>query len=455
MLRRRALSTVLLTLFLVPSTVAAHEVGGARFESPIPLTYLLGSAAVTVAVTALWLGWSGRPPGDNWSLSLGRISPRTFGTVRTVGLVVFSVGVLGALLAGFLGPQAAAENFATALVWGVWIKGIGLVAILVGSPWSALSPWNNFHRVLSWLEGEEVSWTDYPNRLGVWPAVAGFVLVVGVAENLLGLSQQPTLTVGLVAMYAVVMLLGGVGTGSAWFARADFLSVLYRSFSRVAPVAAERVDDGVQVNVFPPWRGCTQPVDEPGMASFIVALVYTVSFDGFTSTPEYQSLLFAARESLATGTATALLLYLFGLVTFLAVFFATATLSDTFGGESAQPAKAFAPTVIPIAAAYEFAHYYPFVAGNLSRSIEIVSGLLGVPANVSVLWWLSIPMFWASQVVLIVAGHLIAVVAAHGVAVDRYRTLQAARRGHLPLVVLMIGYTVLSLWIVSRPVVSG
>lgn len=455
MLRRRALSTAFLTVALVPSTVAAHEVGGARFESPIPLTYLLAGAAVTVAVTALWLGWSGRPPGENWSLSLGTIPPRAFGTVRTAGLVVFSAGILGALLAGFLGPQAAAENFATAFVWGVWIKGIGLLAILVGSPWSALSPWNNLHRALSWLEGEELSSTGYPNRLGVWPAVAGFVLVVGVAENLLGLSQQPTLTVGLVAVYAVVMLLGGVGTGSAWFTRADFLSVLYRSFGRVAPVTVEQVAGGARVSVFPPWRGCTQPVDEPGMASFVVALVYTVSFDGFTSTPEFQTLLFAARESLGTGTATALLLYLFGLAVFLAVFFATASLSDTFGGESAQPAQAFAPTVIPIAAAYEFAHYYPFVAGNVSRSIEMVGGLLGVPANVSILWWLSIPAFWASQVVLIVGGHVIAVVAAHGVAVDRYPTLRAARRGHLPLVVLMIGYTVLSLWIVSRPVVSG
>ena len=69
--------------------------------------------------------------------------------------------------------------------------------------------------------------------------------------------------------------------------------------------------------------------------------------------------------------------------------------------------------------------------------------------------WLSLGAFWGSQVLLIVAGHVIAVVAAHHVALDRYGTLGRARRAHLPLVILMVGYTVLSLWIISCPVVAG
>lgn len=77
------------------------------------------------------------------------------------------------------------------------------------------------------------------------------------------------------------------------------------------------------------------------------------------------------------------------------------------------------------------------------------------PADpIAVLDWLSLPAFWGSQVLLVVVGHIVAVVAAHAVAVERSPTLAAARRTHLPLVVLMVGYTVLSLWIISRPVVS-
>jgi ABC-type amino acid transport system permease subunit len=50
---------------------------------------------------------------------------------------------------------------------------------------------------------------------------------------------------------------------------------------------------------------------------------------------------------------------------------------------------------------------------------------------------------------------VIAVVAAHRVALARTETAGQARRIHVPLVVLMIGYTVLSLWIVSRPIATG
>jgi ABC-type amino acid transport system permease subunit len=64
-------------------------------------------------------------------------------------------------------------------------------------------------------------------------------------------------------------------------------------------------------------------------------------------------------------------------------------------------------------------------------------------------------VFWGSQVLLIVLGHVIAVVAAHRVALARTETTGQARRMHAPLVVLMIGYTVLSLWIVSRPIATG
>ena len=119
-------------------------------------------------------------------------------------------------------------------------------------------------------------------------------------------------------------------------------------------------------------------------------------------------------------------------------------------------ARWFASTALPIAAAYEVAYNYPYVIHNLGQ-------LLVIPVRwthpqidaLSPLAWLSLPVFWGSQVVLIVLCHVIAVVAAHYVAVDRYDSPAAARRGHLPFVVLMVGYTILSLWLISQPVVSG
>jgi hypothetical protein len=115
---------------------------------------------------------------------------------------------------------------------------------------------------------------------------------------------------------------------------------------------------------------------------------------------------------------------------------------------------ALAPTVLPIAAAYDVAHNYPYVVRSTGRLVELSAGSVGINiGSLNPLGWLTLPAFWASQVGLIVVGHVIAVVAAHTVAVDRYASVHAARSAHLPLVVLMIGYTVLSLWIISQPVV--
>jgi hypothetical protein len=106
-----------------------------------------------------------------------------------------------------------------------------------------------------------------------------------------------------------------------------------------------------------------------------------------------------------------------------------------------------APTLLPIVAGYEVAHNLAYVlttAGRLPR-------ILGLDA-VDPLWWLSIPAFWGLQVVCIVGGHVVAVVAADTVARRLAPTGRLAVAAHAPQVVLMICYTVVSLWVISLPV---
>jgi len=480
---RLTLSGVLGVLLALPSlcgTVAAHELGADRFDAPIPLPALFLGAAATIALTAAWLGRSQAtiPPSKR---TLGAISGSAVRRLAVVGQLLFGALLVAVVFLGVVGRQVGAENLATVFVWPVWLKGLGIVAILLGSPWRLLSPWRGVQSLLERLEAGELRLRPYPDRLGDWPAVVGFVLVVGILENLTVVPRSPTDTAGLVALYAALMVGGGVVFGTAWFRHADPIEVLYRQLARVAPVRATWTGDdgGRRIELRYPWQGCLLPVTSPGAVTFLVAMVYTVSFDGFTNTPEYQSLHFALADSLGQGFHAALVLYLTGLLGFVATFLGAMRLVDALAesgargtadaagtagpvdGERAMSsggvtARAFAPTIVPIAAAYELAHNYPFVLENLARLVELIIAAVGVtPPDVSLLGWLSVPAFWASQVVLIVLGHAIAVVAAHAVAVDRYESLPRARRAHLPLVVVMVGYTVLSLWIVSRPVVTG
>lgn len=123
-----------------------------------------------------------------------------------------------------------------------------------------------------------------------------------ILEYLAGVPRSPRLTALLVTGYTVAMLVGGLAFGQQWFRQADVLAVLYRLFGRVAPITVSRTGTGrYRVRFRWPWRGCLRAVPGTAVAAFVIATVYTVSFDGFISTPEFQTLLFASRAALGPG----------------------------------------------------------------------------------------------------------------------------------------------------------
>lgn len=455
----RTLAAAVAAAWLV-RPVAAHEVGGTRFDAPLPLAWLFAGAGATVAITALWLALTDRrPPRDGPTARLA-VPSAVEHAGRWVARPLFLLAVALAVAAGLLGRQVAAENAATVFVWPVWFRGLALVAVVVGSPWPLLSPWRAAYRALTRLEGRALALRPgYPALLADWPAFVGFLVLLGVVANLTPVPSSPRLTAVAVACYAAAMLGGALVFGDAWLRRADPLGVLYRLFGRVAPVSVVRESDRAILEVRPPWRGCRRPVDTIALAGFVVATVFTVSFDGFRSTGAYLEVLAVVRGALGPGLAPSLSLYVVGLAVFLATFGGASALGERLGtggdaGSWRAATRAFAPTVLPIAAAYEVAHTYPFVLRNLGQLWGLAAGeVLAGAGALDLLWWLSLPAFWWSQVGLVVGGHVLAVVAAHLAAVDRYGSGPTARRAHLPLVAVMVAYTVLSLWIVSQPVV--
>ncbi|WP_435157645.1 hypothetical protein [Haladaptatus sp. DFWS20] len=443
---RRTPLLALVSLSLFAGVATAHGVT-TRFDAPIPLPLLFGGAGVTVALTAVFLTATvEHTPTGTRRFSL--VTPDVGTALPRIARVAFLALFLFILATGAIGPTNARDNPATLFTWSVWLKGVGLLAVLFGSPWRTLAPWRTIYDGVSKVEGDELVMFDYPNSLGDWPALVGFLALVGIAENLTQIPNSPRLTAILLAGYTLFMLVGGVLFGKTWFERADPLAVLYRLFGRVAPFKLE----GSGIDLRPPWRGCLHPVRSLALSAFVVASVYTVSFDGFTETPEYQAILFSARDATGLGSVVSLPLYLAGFLGFLLVFALVAVLTRRIagsesGGESWQRmARAFAPTVVPIAVAYEVAHNYPFVLQQASRLLAVLGG-----PEVELLGWLSLPAFWASQVLFIVVGHLVAVIAAHYVALERTNRVGWA---HLPLTALMVGYTILSLWIISRPVAT-
>lgn len=453
--RRRALALAVTTLAALGfvGVASAHGSVGGGVEAPIPLWLLYAGAGGTVAVTAGWLAVGERDVGGDHgtpSLALPYWAAQTLANVgRAVGLFA----LVAVLASGVFGQQIASENVATVLFWPVWLKGLALLAVVAGSPWRVVSPWGTLYAGLAWLEGDPPALLgEYPEPLGDWPAVVGFALLVGVVENLTTLPRSPRLTAALVAAYALVMVVGALAFGPTWLRRADPLAVLYRLLGRIAPVHLDRTDGGYRVTLRAPWRACTRTVTDASTVAFVVLALYTVSFDGLAETATFRALL-AAMPDVLGPTPAAVVLYLAGFGAFLGSYWAAVSLVDAAAGESqsvGRTATAFAASLLPIAGAYEVAHTYPFVFRNIGTLLDLTTGGVVAPDPVA---GLSLAAFWGSQVALVVGGHLVAVVAAHTVAVARYGRA-GGRRAHLPLVVVMVGYTVVSLWIISQPVAN-
>jgi hypothetical protein len=126
-----------------------------------------------------------------------------------------------------------------------------------------------------------------------------------------------------------------------------------------------------------------------------------------------------------------------------------------------EVACAFVLTLVPIAVAYHLAHYFSLLVTAGQFMIPLASdpfgfgwNLFGTAGYKVDLGAVSPYVFWYGAVILIVTGHVIAVVLAHVAAVRLFASARAAAASQIPMVALMVAYTMLSLWILAQPVVG-
>src|SRR5437667_12029197 len=124
---------------------------------------------------------------------------------------------------------------------------------------------------------------------------------------------------------------------------------------------------------------------------------------------------------------------------------------------------AFALTLVPIALVYNAAHNY----GYMVVQSQYIVPLLNDPLQKGWHLWPAVANFkpsfalaqaatvWYAQIVLIVLGHIVAVFLAHLRAGERFRTAQRALLSQYPMLLLMVMYTMTSLWILAQPLTKG
>ena len=505
---RRALALIFAVLFLLPLTASsalAHGLG-VSYDLPLPLWLYLYGAGATVLVSFLPISLLG---GGRWikedtSYRYPRFDLLRIGLLRAVltsktlllGLRLLSVGLfLLVLSSGFFGRQVPASNFAPTFVWVVWWVGFGFFVALVGNLWPLVNPWKVLFewaealvRRLGIGDGLELRET-YPAALGVWLAVALYAVFVW-AENVFWGSPTPLYIAVLALNYSVLTWGGMVIYGKeVWLRRGEVFSVFFDLLARFAPTEA-RVRDarlcreclggcgtarGDCVNCYEcfaratpeerelnlrPWAvGLARPEPVPSGGVFFVILVLAgVAFDGLMETPLWNEL----RR--ATSVPQTLGLVLLPQV-FLAAYLGFVKLSQLFGGGKGRLrlsslAAAYVYSLVPIAIAYQVAHYYTLLLVQGQEIVRHLSdpfgwgwnlvGTAGYEVNPGVV---GAAFVWYSQVALIVAGHVVAVYLAHLVALRMFGDRRKALRSQLPMLALMVLYTISSLWILSQPII--
>lgn len=364
--------------------------------------------------------------------------------VRAVGVLALAF----VLVVCAVGPARPLRNAGLLVVWVGWWAGFTTSTYLLGNAWPVLNPWRTLAGRLPTLD------RAYPERLGAWPAVAGLLGFVWL-EVVSPIADDPRLLGSVVVAYTVVTLAGAATVGAdAWFEHVDPAARAFRLFGRVAPLAREEGDGtgGVGLSLRLPGAGLDEPfLDGADEVAFVVALLWATTFDGLVATAPWATF---ARAAVGVGVPPALL-YPGALAVGFAAFYGAFRLAVRYGVRAARTyrdpadlAARFAPSLVAIAAGYHLAHYLGYlVTYSLPLARAVVHPLGGGwPATVALPAW-----FGAVGIAAVVAGHLLAVWIAHAAAYDLFPSRLQAIRSQYVLTLVMVFYTMTSLWIVTRP----
>jgi hypothetical protein len=483
------LSAGVCLLVAAPLPVAAHALG-ATFQLPVPLWLYLAGAGVAVAASFVVAAMVVRPAAAVPSYPVWPVRP---GAARAVSVLLAAIGVVWwlrviivAFLVGGLTPEPAVQF--CILLW----VGVPIVAVLLGNPWPSLSPFRTLFGALEWVaQRTGIERLDaglrYPVALARWPAVA--FLLAGIWAELVLPSRTDATRVGVILLiYTLITLAGMILFGRvAWLRNAELFEILLGWFGRIGPIGRRATDralcDGCTERCDPdrcvdcpecaaaaepgerraewrPWfAGLTEPVRVGWSdAAFIVLALAGVTFDGLLETSAWGAILdviFPPLQSLAGAELASVLAGTVGLVglwlLFLAAFAAATRVTRLLAGRAGSVGRmvgTYAVTLLPIAGGYFIAHYLTEVIQGVQWLPVLVGDpLAAVEPSVD---WIPIQLVWYLSVGAIVLGHVVAIALAHRVALRSMPTRPLL--AGLPLVLLMIGYTVLSLWIIAQPI---
>ncbi len=508
---RTASAFGLLALVLAMSVRTAYAHGfGQRYDLPVPLNFFLLGAAATVAFSFVVIGIFVRVrPGETSypRLNLLRIPVLGAAVTRpafTIPLRLAALAIFVLVTAtGFFGTSQPIANMSPTFVWIIWWVGMGYVAALVGNVWYVLNPWKisyEWVRAIVSRGDERDPPFAYPEEWGSWPAVALFVAFAWV-ENVYAGAAQPFRLAILISLYSAVTWAGMAAFGKhVWLRHGEAFTVLFGFFARFSPTEVRVADDyrcqscslecGLgsegcidcyecfehadpgdrELNLRPFAVGLALPQRaSTSVAAFVVLALATVTFDGFQDTSTWVTIQQNLGDWISElGGDPEGLIDTIGLVAvpllFMAVYLGFSwAIGRLSGAESTagETAKIFVFSLVPIALAYNLAHFISLLAIQGQLIIPLASDpfgsgwdIFGTVDYTTKLNVVNAKFIWYISVIAIVFGHIVSVYIAHLIAMRTTPDHSKALKGQYPMLALMVTYTASSLWIIGQPIVE-
>ncbi|MFQ5558045.1 MAG: hypothetical protein ACE5GB_11130 [Acidimicrobiales bacterium] len=441
------------TVLAAAAPAAAHGVGG-RTDLPLPAWQLAWAAGFAVASSFVALGLFWNTPRLR-AAAQGTVLPSAVQTVgrvvlpasRLFGLLAFGL-VLYAALYGTVNPSV---NIAPTAVFITFWVGLQIVSPVLGDVWQGFNPFFTMAdagaRVRARIAGIPVAKTD-PAAGTHWPAVVAIFSFLWF-ELAYHSPDDPRAVGAFLLVYTAVMIAGAVLRGRAWVRRADGFGLLFSLLAGLAPLHRDAEGKWRRRS---PLAGLAVMAVRPGTVPFILVVLGSTSFDGFSRGSVGRDIGGTRTGWDGSVVATTGLLFMIALVGVLYLG-AIRVMSRVTGDDPAELSGAFGVSLVPIAMAYAVAHYFSSLVLEGQRLIIQVSDPLGrswdlfgtVDYGVDFTWISTGTIAWI-QTLAIAGGHVLGVAAAHDRATERYgRGL--ALRSQYPMLVVMIAYTVAALFL--------
>ncbi len=464
---------------------------GPRYDLPLPLSTFMWAGAAVVGISFLMMTvFASNRVGPSAlryprrEVAALRWAPRS-SVLHAVGGFLGVVGLLTVIVIGLLGPGQPDRNLGVYLTWVYFWAGMAVLVGLVGPLWDAVNPFSALDALVTRVRRTAPAASDGPGaqaaagaigqaeadglaHLGIWPAV-GLFFLFGLFD-VTGVSTNRPWSMALLALAYTVFTVAGMQRFGAWpwLTHVEFFTVLFSILRRFAPID---IREG-RVFVRPIGAGLLDRLEAGwDWVLFVILMLSTLAFDAILTTSVWDAVVRTARpvwERLGTlvglhalqglGFLALTLLFLIAFIVCmeLVIYFATIQV------DGLATATTFALTLVPIAFVYNAAHNYASLVVQSQQVIPLLADPLGrgwnlLPTGGYQPSTLLAPaaVVWYVQVVLIVIGHVIAMYLAHLRAGERFRQAESVLLSQYPILVLMVLYTMTSLWILAQPVTSG